>query len=68
MAEKLAGPRELRAQATEHRKKALKIADSQQRRMRLDLAREYDRLADAIEGERGTPRGGDTLLSYKLTS
>ncbi len=53
-----ASPRELRAQAHEHREKALKIADPGQRRIRLVLAREYERLADAIETEQGTPPSG----------
>ncbi len=54
MAETLPSARDLRAQAREHRGKAVKLASPEQRRTRLVVAREYERLADAIETEHGT--------------
>lgn len=58
MAKTLSSPRELRAQAQEHREMALKMADSEQRRGHLCLAREYERLAHAIETEQAIPPSG----------
>ncbi len=51
MAKRLPNPATLRAEANRQREQALRMADAEKRRMRLAVAREYDKLAAAIEAE-----------------
>jgi hypothetical protein len=58
MAERLPGAKELRAHARRHREEALKTTDAEKRRVRLAVALEYDKLAYAVEAERGFAYSG----------
>ncbi len=63
MAERLPSPTKLRAQALYHREQALTAADAEQRRMRLAVAHEYEKLAVAIEAERELAQLGSDLVA-----
>ena len=58
MAQRLPGATELRAQACRHREEALKTSDAEKRRVRLAVALEYEKLARAVEAERGLAHSG----------
>jgi hypothetical protein len=53
MAEQLPNPAELRTQARDHREKALQATDPTTRKMHVTVAEEFEKLAEAVEAERG---------------
>ncbi len=53
MADQLPSPAELRMQARHHREKALQAIDPKYRKMHLAVADEFEKLAAAVEAERG---------------
>ena len=53
MADQLPSPDELRTQARNHREKAQRATDPKNSEMHLTVAREFEKLAAAVEDERG---------------